>query len=35
MGRLGPLLGWLGTLSLEDIRIEPVGLRKIYDQYHE
>ncbi len=31
---LAPLLGWLATLSLADVRIEPVGLRAVYDRYH-
>jgi len=33
-GELAPLLQWLATLSLADIRIEPVGLRTIYRRYH-
>jgi ABC-2 type transport system ATP-binding protein len=33
-GELAPLLGWLGTLPLTEVRIEPVGLRAIYDHYH-
>ena len=33
-GELSPLLGWLATLPLADIRIEPVGLRAIYDRFH-
>jgi ABC-2 type transport system ATP-binding protein len=33
-GDLAPLLGWLAQLPLRDIRIEPVGLRSIYDRYH-
>ncbi|WP_254513789.1 ABC transporter ATP-binding protein [Anatilimnocola floriformis] len=33
-GDLAPLLGWLASLPLRDIRIEPVGLRSIYDRYH-
>ena len=31
---LAPLLGWLATLSLEEILIEPVGLSAVYDRYH-
>jgi ABC-2 type transport system ATP-binding protein len=31
---LSPLLGWLATLPLEEVRIEPVGLRAVYDRYH-
>jgi ABC-2 type transport system ATP-binding protein len=34
-GQIGPLLGWLATLPLADVRIEPIGLRSIYDRYHE
>jgi len=33
-GELAPLLGWLATLQLEEVRIEPVGLRSIYDEHH-
>jgi ABC-2 type transport system ATP-binding protein len=33
-GELAPLLGWLATLPLADIRIEPVGLRAVYDRFH-
>jgi len=33
-GELAPLLKWLATLALGDIRIEPVGLRTIYRRYH-
>jgi ABC-2 type transport system ATP-binding protein len=33
-GELAPLLGWLATLPLAQVRIEPVGLRTVYDQYH-
>ena len=33
-GQLAPLLKWLATLPLADVRIEPVGLRTIYDRYH-
>jgi ABC-2 type transport system ATP-binding protein len=33
-GELAPLLGWLATLALSDVRIEPVGLRAVYDRYH-
>jgi ABC-2 type transport system ATP-binding protein len=33
-GELAPLLKWLGTLPLADIRIEPLGLRSIYLRYH-
>lgn len=33
-GELAPLLGWLSTLPLTDVRIEPIGLRAIYDRFH-
>lgn len=33
-GELGPLLGWLAALPLEEVRVEPVGLRAVYAQYH-
>jgi ABC-2 type transport system ATP-binding protein len=33
-GELAPLLGWLATLPLADVRIEPIGLRAIYDRFH-
>ena len=33
-GSLAPLLNWLATLSLADLRIEPLGLRAVYDRFH-
>jgi ABC-2 type transport system ATP-binding protein len=33
-GELSGLLGWLATLPLKEVNIEPVGLRALYDQYH-
>jgi ABC-2 type transport system ATP-binding protein len=33
-GELAPLLKWLATLPLADVRIEPIGLRAVYDRYH-
>jgi ABC-2 type transport system ATP-binding protein len=33
-GELAPLLGWLATLPLSEIRIEPIGLEAIYERYH-
>jgi ABC-2 type transport system ATP-binding protein len=33
-GELAPLLGWLATLPLDDLRIEPLGLRAVYDRFH-
>ena len=31
---LAPLLGWLATLPLAEVRIEPLGLQVVYDRYH-
>ena len=33
-GQLTPWLGWLATLPLEEVRIEPVGLASVYDRFH-
>ena len=33
-GELSPLLGWLATLPLAEVQIEPVGLRAVYDRFH-
>ena len=33
-GDLAALLGWLATLPLAAVRIEPVGLRAVYERYH-
>jgi ABC-2 type transport system ATP-binding protein len=33
-GELPTLLHWLATLPLSDMRIEPLGLRTIYDRFH-
>jgi ABC-2 type transport system ATP-binding protein len=33
-GELGPLLGWLASLPLEEVRVEPMGLRSVYAKYH-
>ena len=33
-GELAPLLGWLATLPLQEVRIEPLGLKSVYQQYH-
>lgn len=33
-GELAPLLGWLATLPLAAVRIEPIGLKAVYDHYH-
>jgi ABC-2 type transport system ATP-binding protein len=31
---LAPLLGWLAGLPLDEIRIEPIGLQTVYEQFH-
>ena len=31
---LQPLLGWLATLPLEEVEIEPIGLAAVYDRFH-
>jgi len=31
---LRPLLGWLATLPLGEIRVDPVGLDAVYDRFH-
>jgi beta-exotoxin I transport system ATP-binding protein len=33
-GDLSPLLGWLATLPLAEVHIEPVGLQAVYEMYH-
>lgn len=33
-GELSGLLGWLATLPLAEVTIEPLGLRALYDHYH-
>ena len=33
-GELSGLLGWLATLPLAEVHIEPMGLRALYDQFH-
>jgi len=33
-GELSALLGWLATLPLAEVRIEPVGLQAVYDKFH-
>ena len=33
-GDLAPLLGWLGQQPLARLKIEPVGLRTIYERHH-
>ncbi len=34
-GELAPLLGWLATLPLGEIRVEPIGLEAVYERYHQ
>ena len=29
-----PLLGWLATLPLDEVQIEPIGLGVVYDRFH-
>ena len=31
---VAPLLGWLATLPLEEVEIEPIGLAAVYDRFH-
>jgi ABC-2 type transport system ATP-binding protein len=31
---ISPLLGWLATLPMTEVRIEPVGLQDIYDRFY-
>jgi len=31
---LAPLLGWLATLPVEEMQVEPVGLAAVYDRFH-
>jgi ABC-2 type transport system ATP-binding protein len=33
-GELAGMLGWLATLPLAEVRIEPLGLGALYEQYH-
>ena len=33
-GELAPLLGWLATAPLAEVRIEPVRLQTVYETYH-
>ena len=33
-GELAPLFGWLSTLPLAEVSIEPVRLQAVYDQFH-
>jgi ABC-2 type transport system ATP-binding protein len=31
---LSPLLGWLATLPLAEVRIDPIGLQTVYEKFH-
>ena len=31
---LSAVLGWLATLPLAKVRVEPIGLQAVYEQYH-
>ena len=33
-GDLSQLLGWLATLPIAEVQIEPIGLQAIYEKYH-
>ena len=33
-GELAPLLGWLATAPLAEVRIEPVRLHTVYERFH-
>ena len=33
-GELAPLFGWLATMPLSEVHIEPVRLQVVYDQFH-
>jgi beta-exotoxin I transport system ATP-binding protein len=33
-GELSPLLGWLATLPVAEMHVEPVRLQAVYDRYH-
>lgn len=33
-GDLAPVISWLGTLRLSQVRIEPLGLKAVYDAVH-
>jgi ABC-2 type transport system ATP-binding protein len=34
-GELAPVLQWLSTLPLEEMNVQPVGLRALYDRVHD
>ena len=31
---LSPILGWLASLPIDEVTVEPIGLRVVYDRYH-
>jgi ABC-2 type transport system ATP-binding protein len=31
---LSPLLGWLATLPLTEVHVEPIGLQAVYEKFH-
>ena len=33
-GELSAVLRWLASADLEEVYVQPVGLRAIYDRYH-
>jgi len=33
-GELSPILGWLASLPLAEVRVEPIGLQAVYDRIH-
>jgi ABC-2 type transport system ATP-binding protein len=33
-GELSTLLHWLANADLDDVYIQPVGLRSVYDRFH-
>jgi ABC-2 type transport system ATP-binding protein len=33
-GDLASILGWLSTLPLAEMHIEPIGLQAVYERYH-
>ncbi len=34
-GEIAPLLKWLATVPLEEMNVQPVGLRSLYDRIHD
>lgn len=33
-GELSPLLGWLASVPMNEVRIEPIGLQAVYQRFH-